>query len=102
MAAVLASVTEDVLAEFGLYRVLATSPELSPVCELFFDAWLSTYFHDNPLRCQFRRVGQDAYRLVAVMPTGKIMEYPKTITAVEAMEHSNCSLEDLKSMPMLQ
>lgn len=101
MEAVITEVGEDTLKEFGLYRILCTSPDLSPVCKAFFDAWAVTYFRDNPVRCQFRRIGEDAYRLVAVLPGVKTVEYPETITAAEAMEHSNCPLGDLQALPIL-
>ncbi|MBP2642502.1 MAG: hypothetical protein H6Q67_389 [Firmicutes bacterium] len=102
MEAVFESAGEDNLKEHGLYKILATSPTLSPVCKLFFDAWTAVYYKDHPLKCQFRRVGLNAYRLVAILPDGNEQEYLETITAEEAVEYSNCPLEDLQAMPILQ
>lgn len=92
---------EDFIQEHGLYKALVTSPHLSPVCRLFFGAWIAVYYRDNPLRCRIRRIGLDAYKMVAVLPDDKEMQYSETLTAKEMMEYSNCPVEALRDMPIL-
>ena len=89
------------LAEHGLYRILVTTPFLSETCELFFDSWLAASYAENPMRCQLRRIGADAFRIVSILPDGKEVEHPEDVTLQEAAEYTTCPEEDLKAMPVL-
>ena len=94
--AVLESVGSEFLKNHGLYRSLVTSPQLSPLCELFFDAWLLFAYEENPFSCHIRRVGSNAFRIVAALPGGGEVEYPEDFTADEVMEHTTCPRQDLR------
>ena len=100
--AVLESVGDEFLQNNGIYRSLVTSPQLSPMCELFFDAWLLAVYEENPVQCHIRRVGVDAFRVVATLPGGGEMEYPEDMTLDLVVECTNCPNEDLQKMPVLQ
>ena len=92
---------DEQLRLHGLYRILVTCPYLSDTCELFFDAWLAASYDENPMRCQLRRVGKDAYRIVCVLPDGKEIEHGEDVTMEQAAGYTNCPSEDLQAMPVL-
>lgn len=94
--AVMESVGSEFFKKHGLYRSLVTSPQLSPTCELFFDAWLLFAYAENPFSCYIRRVGANAFRIVAALPGGGEVEYPEDFTADEVMEHTTCQRQDLR------
>ena len=94
--AVLESVGSEFLQNHGVYRSLVTSPQLSPTCELFFDAWLLFAYEENPLSCYIRRVGANAFRIVAALPGGGEVECSEDFTADEVMEHTTCQRQDLR------
>lgn len=100
--AVVKSVGAEFLQEHGLYRSLVTSPQLSSMCELFFDAWLAASYEENPFKCAIRRVGNDAFRIVAILPDGKEVEYPEDMTAAQVFNVTNCPNNELRTMPVLQ
>ena len=93
---------EEFLKEHGLYRVLVASPRLSPMCELFFDAWFAASYEKNPFECVIRRVGNDAFRIVSILPDGKEVEYPEDMTAAQVLGATNCPEEELLEKPVLQ
>ena len=78
-----------------------TSPQLSPLCELFFDAWLLFAYEENPFSCHIRRVGTNAFRIVSAVPGGGEVEYPEDLTADEVMERTTCPRQDLMKTPAL-
>ena len=86
----------------GLYRILVTCPFLSKTCELFFDGWLAASYEENPFKCQLRRVGVDAFRIVSILPDGKEVELKHDVSMDQTAEYTNCSKETLLSMPVLQ
>jgi len=96
------SVGTEFLREHGLFRSLVTSPFLSTTCEIFFDGWLAAAYDENPFKCQLRRVGRDAFRVVSVLTDGKEVEYPEDMTAVQVLESTNCPKDELQEMPVLQ
>ena len=89
------------LAEHGIYKILVTCPFLSETCELFFDSWLAASYEENPMKCQLRRIGADAFRIVSILPDGKEVEHGEDVTLQEAAEYTTCPLSDLKDMPIL-
>ena len=93
--------SEEQLAEHGLYKILVTCPFLSETCELFFDSWQAASYAENPLRCQLRRIGADAFRIVSILPDGQTVEHPEDVTLQEASEYTTCPVSDLKAMPVL-
>ena len=93
--------SEEQLAEHGLYKILVTCPFLSETCELFFDSWLAASYAENPMRCQLRRIGADAFRIVSILPDGQTVEHPEDVTLQEASEYTTCPVSDLKAMPVL-
>ena len=99
--AVLESVGSQFFKKYGIYRSLVTSPQLSPLCELFFDAWLLFAYEENPFSCHIRRVGTNAFRIVSALPGGGEVEYPEDLTAEEVMERTTCPRRDLREMPVL-
>lgn len=99
--AVLESVGSEFLKNHGLYRSLVTSPQLSPLCELFFDAWLLFAYEENPFSCHIRRVGTNAFRIVSAVPGGGEVEYPEDLTADEVMARTTCPRQDLMKTPAL-
>lgn len=96
------SVGDEFLRENGLYRSLVTSPQISPVCELFFGAWLKAAYDENPFECRIRRVGVDAFRIVSVLPDGAEIEFGQDVSLQEASEFTTCAVDDLREMPVLQ
>lgn len=98
--AVLLSVGNEFLQNHGIYRSIVTSPQLSPMCELFFDSWLLAAYEENPFSCHIRRVGTDAFRIVSTVPGGVEVEYPEDLTAEDVMERTTCPRQDLKEMPV--
>lgn len=93
--------SEEQLKLYGLYRILVTCPYLSDTCELFFDAWLAASYEENPMKCQLRRVGLDAFRIVCVLPDGKEIEHADDVTLEQATEYTDCPEADLRAMPVL-
>lgn len=94
--AVLQYISEKILKEFGLYKTLLFTPELSTVCELFFNA-----VKPNLLKCRVRRIGMDEFKIVLSLSDATEMEYPRTLTSEEVLEVTNISLEDIEDMPLL-
>lgn len=95
--------SDEQLQLYGLYRILVTCPFLSETSELFFGAWLAASYEDNPFKCMIRRVGNDAFRIVSILPgnDGEV-EFPEDVTMEQAAELTNCPMDDLQSMRVLQ
>jgi len=99
--AVIKSVGEEFFAEHGLYRSLVTSPTLSPVCKLFFDAWFEAVYEEAPFKGFIRRVGNDTFKWVSVLPDGAEQEHHDELTTEQVLEYTNCPREHLNAMPIV-
>ncbi|MBP2642594.1 MAG: hypothetical protein H6Q67_481 [Firmicutes bacterium] len=88
-------VDAEVIRQQGLYMTLIASPKLSPVCRLFADAVTAYIYKDDSSKYNVQKIGEDTYRAIGDGDS-------KVLTADEAAEYSECSLDDLKAMTLLQ
>ena len=99
--AVIKSVGDEFFNEHGLYRSMVTSPTLSPVCKLFFDAWFTAVYDEAPFKGFMRRVGNDSFKWVSVLPDGAEHEHRDELTTEQVLGYTNCPREHLHAMPIV-
>jgi len=102
MSAAKSAAGEEFLQEHGLYRTLVASRNLSSTCALFFDAWWAASYEENPMKCTIRRIGIDAFRIVSILPNGTEFEHDEDVTMDQAAAYTNCPMDDLQAMLVLQ